>query len=165
MPVTVRPAAAEDAETIAAWLNAGWARAYLSANLRDGTMSPALVRAALRRRDQRWFVAEQDGAPAGLVVFDGIDEADGIANVWYLLGDAAARGRGTMPAALDALLASNPLGLHVATAWIGAPNTASARCLEKAGFRRIGEITGAFNVGGRHNRVLFERVLAPPGRA
>jgi RimJ/RimL family protein N-acetyltransferase len=159
--VGLRAALPEDAERIALWLNAEWARRWLSANLRAGAMNAGLVRAALRRPDQRWFVATDGEAPAGLVVLDQIDTADGLANLWYVLGDAAARGRGTMPAAIDRLCRENPAGLHVVTAWAGAPNAASRRCLEKAGFRVIGRVSGAFAVDGRHDRILFERVLAP----
>jgi len=160
MTPAVRSAEPADAERIAAWLNAEWARAYLSSNLRGGTMTAPLIRAALRRPDQSWHVIERDTDAVGLIVFDQIDRADGIANLWYALGDSAARGRGLMPAALMQILDLNPLRLHVVTAWAGVPNVASQRCLEKAGFRKIGKITGAFAVEGRHDRILFERVLA-----
>ena len=86
--------------------------------------------------------------------------ADGIANLWYVLGDPALRGKGAMSEALRLICAGNPAGLHVLTAWVGAPNRASQRCLEKAGFARIGRIAGAFAVDGRHDRLLYERVLA-----
>ena len=161
MTLAVRAVEPADAERIAAWLNADWARGFLSSNLRAGLMTAPLIRAALRRTDQSWHVAALDEAPVGLIVFDSVDREDGVANLWYTLGEAAARGHGTMPAALDLLLGRNPLGLHVVTAWIGAPNRASQRCLEKAGFRRIGAISGAFVVAGRHDRILFERVLGP----
>jgi RimJ/RimL family protein N-acetyltransferase len=160
MTLSVRQAAPADAECIAAWLNADWARTYLSSNLRGGAMTAALVRAGLRRADQSWHVVERAGRAAGVIVLDSIDREDGIANVWYALGNAAERGKGTMPAALNQLFAENLLRLHVVTAWIGAPNQASRRCLEKAGFRQIGVISGAFKLDGRrHDRVLFERVL------
>jgi RimJ/RimL family protein N-acetyltransferase len=160
MTVTLRAATADDADRVAPWLNADWARRYLSSNLRAGAMTPALIRAGLRRADQGWHIVELDGAPAGLVVLDQIDKADGIANLWYALGDPALQGRGTMSAALRLLCERNPAGLHVLTAWAGAPNIASQRCLEKAGFARIGRISGAFAVDGRHDRLLYERVLA-----
>lgn len=165
MTVALRPATPEDSDRVAAWLNAEWARGFLSANLRAGTMTGALVRAALRRPDQRWFVAEAEGRAAGLVVLDQIDAADGLANLWYVLAEPALRGRGLMPAAIEALCRANPAGLHVVTAWAGAPNRASQRCLEKAGFRPIGRVSGAFAVNGRHDRLLYERVLgrAPGG--
>lgn len=160
MNVTLRAATAEDADRAAPWLNAEWARRYLSSNLRAGGMTPALLRAGLRRGDQSWHVVEVEGVPAGLVVLDQIDKADGIANLWYVLGDPALRGKGAMSEALRLICAGNPAGLHVLTAWVGAPNRASQRCLEKAGFARIGRIAGAFAVDGRHDRLLYERVLA-----
>ena len=155
----VREAGAGDADRIADWLNRPWVRKYLSSNLRGGAMEPGLVRAALRRPDQSWHVVERDGEACGLIVFDTIDRPDGIANIWYALADEGLGGSGLMSDALAELLGRNPLGLAVVTAWIGAPNRASARCLEKAGFRKVGEISSAFNVDGRHNRLIFEMVL------
>lgn len=147
---------------MAGWLDRPATRRYLAANLRAGGMTPALVRAALRRPDQLWSIFEDDtGAPLGLIALDAIDAIDGVANLWYLLGDEARAGQGLTSAALDRFLAANPAGLVTATAWVAAPNTASIRCLEKAGFREIGRVSNGFaGDDGRHDRVLFERRLA-----
>ncbi len=162
MTVSVREMTVDDAETVAGWLNLERVRKYLSSNLRGGTMQPGLVRAALRRPDQHWFVFTVDGEPAGAIVLDTIDETDGLANCWYLLGDERFLGKGHTGTALKAVLDANPAGLHCVTAWCGAPNEASIRCLQSAGFCPVGSYTGAFVVDGkRSDRLLFERVLDP----
>ncbi len=126
-------------------------------------MAAGLVRAAMRRPDQLWALfCDADETPVGLIALDSIDAADGVANIWYVLGDETRGGQGLTSAAIDRFLVANPAGLVTVTAWIGAPNTASIRCIEKAGFREIGRISDAFAVdGARHDRILFERRLAP----
>ncbi|MDJ0948111.1 MAG: GNAT family protein [Alphaproteobacteria bacterium] len=158
----IRRAEPEDAELIADWLNRPAIRRYLASNLRGGDMTAALVRAALRRPDQLWalFCDDRD-APLGLIALDSIDAVDGVANLWYALGDESRAGQGLTSQALDRFLGANPLDLATVTAWVGAPNTASLRCLAKAGFHEIGRVSNAFVVdGARHDRVLFERRLA-----
>ncbi|MGB8273640.1 MAG: GNAT family protein [Alphaproteobacteria bacterium] len=158
--VTVRPAAAEDAETLARWLNDPRVIRYLTSNLRHGGMTPALVRSGLRRADQSWHVIEASRRPVGLIAFDTIDREDGVANMWYLIGEEGALGRGIAAAAIGKLLTANPLRLHAVTAWVGEPNAPSLACLDKAGFRRVGTVAGAFVAEGRRsNRILFEKAL------
>jgi len=158
----MRPARLDDSARIAAWLSEAETRRFLSSPLRDGPIDAALVRAALRRPDQAWFLFGVDDEPAGLVAFDGIDKADGIANIWYVLGEQGLAGRGLTTAALKQILADNPLRLVTATAWVAEPNAASVRCLEKAGFRPVGRVTRAFRDrdGRRYDRLLYEKPMA-----
>ena len=160
----LRAATAEDAALIAGWLNEPTIRRYLSSNLRDGGMTPGLVRAALRRPDQAWYLfLDEHDVPLGLIAFDTIDAADKVANLWFLLGRSERSGRGEASGAIARLLAANPLGLHAATAWVGAPNLASARCLEKAGFQIVGRSRRAFAVEGAiHDRILYDYAWAAP---
>lgn len=160
----VRRAGPEDGDLIAGWLNRPSIRRYLTSNLRAGGMTAALVRAALRRPDQLWALfCGDDDTPLGLIALDGIDGTDGLANIWYVLGVEDRAGEGLTSAALGRFLDANPLGLHCVTAWVAAPNRASVRCLVKAGFAEIGRISGAFAAdGGRHDRLLYERLLGAP---
>ena len=158
---TVRPAEAEDAERITEWLNLRRVRRYLSSNLRHGTMEPGLIRAALRRTDQSWYLISVAGQPVGSIVFDQIDREDGLANVWYLIGEDRYLGHGYASAALRLISDANPVGVHTVTAWVATVNRASIRCLEKAGFEHVGAIRGAFvDEGRRHDRVLFQKIVA-----
>ena len=159
----IRRAHPDDADLIAAWLTQPALTRYLSSNLRTANMTPALVRAALRRRDQIWTLfMDQNKKPLGLIALDQIDPVDSLANLWYLLGQPDRARQGFTSTALRQLLDANPMRLATVTAWVGAPNEASRRCLVKAGFHQIGQITGAFVIDGvRHDRLLFEKVLQP----
>lgn len=159
----IRRADNDDADLIANWLTQPAITRYLSSNLRANAMTPALIRAALRRRDQLWALfMDNDQKPLGLIALDQIDPVDSLANLWYLLGQSAQGRQGLTSAALRQLLDANPMQLATVTAWVGAPNEASRRCLMKAGFRQIGQITGAFVIDGqRHDRLLYEKILQP----
>ncbi len=158
----IRRIVAADAETVAGWLSRPSICRFLTSNLRAGAMTPALVRAVISRPDQMWTVfCDDDDEPIGLIALDSIDREDGVANIWYLLGNEDLAGRGLTSAALERFAAANPMGLVTLMAWIGEPNVASMKCLLRAGFREVGRISNAFFVEGtRHDRVIFERLLA-----
>lgn len=161
----LRRALPEDAGRIAAWLSDPEITRYLTSNLRGGQMTAQLVQMGLRRRDQAWFVfgeGADDSAdpPQGLVAIDSIDSGDGVANLWFVLGDASGRRHGLTSRAIDALCRSNPIGLSVATAWVAEPNVASLKCLARAGFYVVGRIADAVALPeGRCARVLHARRL------
>jgi RimJ/RimL family protein N-acetyltransferase len=159
----LRAARAEDAALIAGWLNEPAIRRYLSSNLRGGAMTAGLIRAALRRPDQAWYLfLDEADDPLGIIAFDTVDTTDKVANLWFALGRSERAGRGDTSGAITRLLGANPLGLHAATAWVGEPNIASARCLEKAGFQIVGRSRRAFAVEGVHDRILYDYVWAAP---
>jgi len=158
----LRRALPEDAERIARWLSDPDITRYLTSNLRGGTMTGQLVQMGLRRRDQAWFVfgEGENAAPLGLVALDSIDAGDGVANLWFVLGEQVVQRRGLTSRAIDALCRDNPLGLTVATAWAAEPNVASLKCLARAGFGEVGRISEAVALPeGRAARVLFARRL------
>lgn len=106
------------------------------------------------------FALPDSSEPAGLIALDSIDTIDGIANLWFLLGNPALSGRGLTSAAIDRFCRLNPVGLHVLTAWIVEGNAASARCMEKAGFEPAGRIRqGVSLAGARRDRILMQRVI------
>jgi len=162
MTVSIRDASTDDAQLIAEWVNAPRVCKFLGSNFRRGTMEPGLIRAALRRPDQHWFVFEVDQSPAGIVVLDQIDKGDGIANCWYAMGDEGFLGKGHTSEAIKLATGQNALELHVLTAWAGEANQASRRCLEKAGFNEAGKVTSSAVIdGSRMDRILYEKVLIP----
>ena len=157
----------EDADLIADWLSVEETRCWLTENLREKPVTAQLVKVALRRPDQAWFLftdpAVGSGAHVGLVALDHIEPSDGVANLWYVLGEKEHAGRGLTTAAIKEFCCSNPLSLRVAMAWAAAPNIASIRCLEKAGFSLIGIVDDAFQLpdGNRCARHLFTCSLHP----
>jgi [ribosomal protein S5]-alanine N-acetyltransferase len=160
----LRRAEFADAPQIASWLSNPKNNRYLASNLRSlSTMNAGLVNAGLRRRDQAWFIFARAGAgsvASGLLAVDSIDEIDGVANLWYVLGDQSHGGTGLTTAAIARFVADNPLNLHSVTAWLGEPNVGSARCLEKVGFKMVGRVAEAFVIDGhRSDRLIFQRLL------
>jgi RimJ/RimL family protein N-acetyltransferase len=152
-----------DAALIARWLGEPDNARYLTSNLRGGGLTPALIQIGLRRKDQAWYLFnpdESDAVPVGLIAVDSIDRIDGIANLWFLLGETRHRRKGLTARAIDEFCRANPLHLSVLTAWAGEPNQGSIACLRRAGFREVGRIPNAFAVSeGRFARILFERQL------
>jgi len=158
----LREARREDAGQISQWLNRPEITHYLSENLRHGGMTPMLVSAGLRRRDQLWmlFASSRDQQPCGLIALDSIEPEDGHANIWFLLGGEALAGQGLTSRSLDLFCRNNPAGLHVLTAWAVETNAASLRCMEKAGFRQVGHIhEGVLIDGVRRDRIIMQRLL------
>lgn len=153
----LRPAESGDADLISAWLGDDRVRRYLSSSIRERVIPRQLIAVALKRQDQSWTLVVVDGNPVGILVFDDFDPFDGIANLWYCLGDLSMRGRHIMPTAIDLLTSLPPLPVQVVSAWVGSNNRASLRCLQRAGFRRVGIIKNAFCVDGVHDRVIFEK--------
>lgn len=163
--IHLRPATAEDCPLIAGWLNDPAINALLSSNLRQGGITAQALTLGLRRRDQLWtvFGASEQAPPQGLIALDSIDTHDRIANLWFVLGGVTDRGKGLTPAAIDAFCRSNPAQLHSVSAWIVDGNTASVRCLEKAGFSHVGRMAEAVRMAdGWRDRILMQRILEQP---
>ena len=157
--ITLRFADKDDAELIANWLANDEVRRYLSSSLRGRTVPSQLIEVTLKRRDQAWNIVLVNGRASGLLVLDDYDAADGVANLWFCLGDLSMRGLHIMPEAIVLLASSPPLAVKVLTAWVGSNNMASLRCLKRADFRLVGRIKNAFRVNGVHDRVIFEKQI------
>ena len=158
----LRPATGDDAPRISAWLCDPQINRYLTSNLRGQGLSPQLLKVALRRQDLAWYVfsAEDNGDPVGLVALDSIDAADGVANLWFVLGDSSRSRSGLTSKAIREFCDDNPLSLAAVTAWAVELNLTSRGCLIKAGFREIGHIENAVGLPeGRYARVLFTRAM------
>jgi len=162
-PVFLRPMDAEDCGDVAMWLADPDIRRFLTSNLRSGGLDAQHLRVGLRRPDQRWFLfADTPNAPVcGLVALDSIDLEDGVANLWFALGDKCLWGKGITNRAIDTLCCNHVTGLHVITAWVIDGNHASLRCLEKSGFKEVGRYHGASVIEGvRKDRILMERLIS-----
>ncbi|QUS39093.1 N-acetyltransferase [Tardiphaga alba] len=154
----LRPAMPDDAPVLSAWLSDPTINRYLTSNLRGIGLSAQLVKIALRRTDQCWYVFTAHDAPIGLVALDSIDNVDGVANLWFLLGDHRFARSGVTSAAIRQFCATNPPELAVAMAWAAAPNIGSHSCLRRAGFAEIGRIENAVSLPeGRFARYLYAR--------
>lgn len=163
----LRRASAEDAAMITAWLNDTDNSRYLAENLRLRQLNGGVVKVALRRSDQAWYIYSsgigEANRPAGLVALDHVERFDGVANLWYVLGEKEFSRQGLTTRAIVEFCELNPLSLNVAVAWSAETNIASVRCLQKAGFNLVGTIPNAFAFtdGLRCARQLFFRPFGP----
>jgi [ribosomal protein S5]-alanine N-acetyltransferase len=92
-----------------------------------------------------------------------IDFADATAMVWYVLGDSAFSKRGIASEAVKQLVRKSfhELKLQSLYAWIMDDNTASARVLQKVGFREAGRIRRATSSNGRQvDRIYFDLIAS-----
>ena len=122
--------------------------------------------ASLGGRDDREYFAIEDGAQhhLGNVWLWAIDRRHRKAEVRIVVGDAAARGRGVGPQAIDAVCrhAVDNLGLHRAYAYVLTINPAARRAFEKARFRVEGLLADdRWNGSGYVDAWLLARLAEP----
>lgn len=157
----------DDARLIAGWLATEANRYWLTENLRWDPVSPQLIKVAIRRPDQAWYLfkdpSKPDGEFVGLIALDHIEPRDGVANLWYVLGDKSRERQGIMTEAIRQFCVANPMDIRVVMAWAAGANIGSLRCLEKSEFSLLGIVDDAFQLpnGKRCARHLFSRRLNP----
>ena len=117
-----------------------------------------LIEVTLKRRDQAWNIVLVNGRATGLLVLDDYDAADGVANLWFCLGDLSMRGLHIMPEAIVMYFfaTSSCKGLN-SMGWL--KQYGLVACLKRANFRLVGRIKNAFRVNGVHDRVIFEKQI------
>jgi RimJ/RimL family protein N-acetyltransferase len=160
----VRTAGNSDLETIAGWL----AEPRIARWLDFGMARPppaAALKYAISQGSQRLFTFApahgRDVAPIGVVGLSGIHPTFRTALLWYALGAPRYAGRGftSMAAAEVVRIGFSQLDLRAIHAWVVIGNQASARILEKIGFRPIGRQRQCHDIDGRlHDRLLFDIV-------
>jgi len=172
--LTLRPAAPDDCGVIADWLSRPELNRWLGSEWRQQDIDPRRIAFALKNRNNRFFVVLMDGDPSGLVAFSELDAGDGLALLWYLLGNERFRGRGIviMAHAVELALdhAFGELGLTTVYAWVHPENLASLHVLERVGFKHAGRLRAATVLDGvRADRLLFDVTRSDwppdPGRA
>ena len=92
-----------------------------------------------------------------------IDLADATAMVWYALGETALSKRGIASEAVKQLIRKSfhELKLESLYARLMEDNAASARVLQKAGFREVGRIRRAVSSSGRQvDRIYFDLIAS-----
>lgn len=137
-------------ETDHAWIHEHWSRP----GIRHGTNQN------VPRTEDEWgrflddavaFLPCVDGEPVGLVWLFGVDETAGHAELGYWIAPGA-RGNGyaTAAARLAVRYAFDERGFHRVQARVFDWNEASARVLEKLGFREEGRLREHYYVDGEH---------------
>lgn len=113
----------------------------------------------------RVFTDESGSTTIGVVGLSDISVTFGTAVLWYVLGDKVFLGRGYTAQAVAKTIdvGFDELRLQSISAWTVDTNLASARILEKNGFKRIGVRRQCHWIDGRfHDRVLFDLVRDDP---
>ena len=162
--IHVRTARDSDLETIAGWLAEPRIAKWLDFGMARPPAAVAL-KYATAQGSQRLFTFApargQEVAPIGVVGLSSIHPTFRTALLWYALGEPRYAGRGlTSMAAVEVVrIGFGELDLRAIHAWVVAGNQASARILEKIGFRPIGRQRQCHDIDGRlHDRLLFDIV-------
>jgi RimJ/RimL family protein N-acetyltransferase len=157
--ISVEPLMPRYFDLAAEWLSDGELNRWLTSEWRGQTVIARMVAVVLRNRHNRLLVVFEDGEACGLVGFSELDETDGVAMIWYLLGRQPRGGKGIMTEAVAAALriAFTDYSLRCVYAWIIDGNQSSRRVLEKNGFSAFGRMRLATKRNGEQvDRVYFD---------
>lgn len=159
--VTIEPLTKPDFDTVATWLSNPTINQWLASGWRGKHVDAKALAIVTMKPFNRLFLARYQGVPCGLIAIGCIDTIDNTGTLWYLLGNPAHSGRGTMTAAVRQVLqmAFNELGLRTVTASIMQGNDSSRRVLEKNGFKEVGILRQGLTFNGQAvDRILFDLV-------
>jgi RimJ/RimL family protein N-acetyltransferase len=157
--ITIEPLLPESYAMAATWLSDPDVNHWLTSEWRGQTVETRMVAGMLRNKRNRLLLVREDGRACGLVGFADLDEADGVAMIWYLLGSGQMGGKGIITAAIGEALrvAFGEYGLHNVYAWIIDGNDRSRRVLLKNGFTEVGRVRLATRLQLRRvDRIYFD---------
>jgi ribosomal-protein-alanine N-acetyltransferase len=152
-----------DLALVAAWLSRNEINRWLTAEWRNRVVSTTVLAIALRNPRNRFFLIRYNGQACGLTALADIDLADATAMIWYLLGDSIFSKKGIASEAVKQLVRKSfqELKLQSLYAWIMEDNIASAKLLQKIGFREVGRIRRAASSNAQQiDRVYFDLIAA-----
>lgn len=165
-PATIEPMTEEHVALAATWLNREDVTKWLDFGRGRQRLPATALTLMLRQDAQRmWLVRDAHRDPVGIVALADISPAFRTAVLWYVVGNADARGRGIATSAVRSVLAQafGPLALHAVQAWVVRGNEASMRVLERNAFRRVGVQRACHILDGvRSDRVLYDRLADDP---
>jgi len=148
---------------VAGWLSRNNINRWLTAEWRNKVASTTVLAIALRNRKNRFFLVRFSGQPCGLIGLAEIDVADATAMMWYLLGESTLSSKGIVSEAVKQVARKSfqELKLQSLYAWVMEDNIASAKVLQKAGFREVGRIRqAARSNSGQVDRIYFDMIAA-----
>src|SRR5437879_2075325 len=133
--ITIEKLQPDDLGLVAMWLSKKEINRWLTAEWRNRVVSTTVLAIALRNPKNRFFLVRSNGEACGLAGLADIDLADGIAMVWYFLGESAFSKRGIASEALKQLVRKSfqELKLQSLYAWTMEDNAASAKLLHNVG--------------------------------
>jgi RimJ/RimL family protein N-acetyltransferase len=167
--VSIRPCAATDLDTVAAWLSRPDTNRWLFSQFRGQVVDARMLKPMTVGGRNRLYIVLAKASPCGIVGLSSIDAVDLSAMIWYALGDRSLGGRGIMSQAVAAVtrLAFTDLRLRSLHATAMAANESSIRLLDRIGYRRAGVFRQSMRLGSEFvDGMLFDAVpndFLPPG--
>jgi len=139
------------------WLGDSNITKWLTSTLRLGKYLRIIHEQLILERKNKCFFINTGEKPIGLAGFHNIDRMDKRAEIWFLIGSNADRGKNyaTQAVALLKKIAKNDLKLVSLYALVAKPNTAAIRVLEKNGFEYVGAFRKAFFLDGAYTDFLI----------
>lgn len=139
------------------WLEDSEITKWLTSALRFGKYLRIIHEQLILERKNRYFFINDNDKPIGLAGFHNIDRVDKRAEIWFLIGSNADRGKDHATQAVTLLkeIAKNDLKLVSLYALVAKTNTASIRVLEKNGFVYVGAFRKAFFLDGAYTDFLI----------
>jgi RimJ/RimL family protein N-acetyltransferase len=143
--ILLKPVSIKDAEAIARWYNNPENVKYMSTLVRCNQHTKASVEKELKESDpdyERLFMIFEEGnpKPIGHAGIDDLDLNDRRGEVFFIIGETSAQGKGYGKLAMKDLLwiAFRELRLNSVFATAAVENKPSIAILERLGFKRIG---------------------------
>jgi RimJ/RimL family protein N-acetyltransferase len=146
-------------DLVAAWLSNPEINRWLTAEWRGKNVTGVVIAMMIRNKKNRVFLVRWNGEPVALTALADIDSADATAMVWYLMGNPAFSGRGIVSSSVTQMARKcfQELKLESLYGWVMEDNLASAKVLQKAGFREAGRLRRAASSNGRQlDRIYFD---------
>ncbi len=165
LSVEISPLDRHDFEVVASWLSDVSITRWLTSELRGGNITPSVVAIMVRKATNRLWMVRANGDRCGLVALSDVDRVDGVAMLWYLLGDRSFAGRGVTTTAVGLAVQEvfESEGLETIYAWIIAGNEGSRAVLKRNGFEEAGRLRSAAVLDGvRVDRIYFDLVKPSP---
>jgi [ribosomal protein S5]-alanine N-acetyltransferase len=161
--ITIEDLQVKDLSLVAKWLSRDKINRWLTAEWRNRVAHTTVLAIALRNRKNRFFLVRCNGEACGLTALADIDVADATAMIWYVLGEPRFARNGIASEAVKQLVRKSfqELKLQSLYAWIMEDNVASAKLLNKVGFREVGRIRQAASSNGQQvDRIYFDLIAA-----
>lgn len=160
METSLEPLAPEHYSLVAQWISDPRTNRWLYSEWREGDVDERTIAiVVMNHKKNRLYLIRHQQAAVGVAAISQISPVDRHGVIWYLVGEAAATGRGVASRAIALLVerAVTELDLHSLEASVLEGNLASERVLLKNRFQRVGVLHQAAFIGGHPvDRSLFE---------
>jgi len=163
MEVSLEQLTSEHYSLVAQWISDPKTNRWLYSEWREGNVDERTIAiVAMNHKKNRLYLIRYQQTAVGVAAISQISPVDRHGVIWYLVGEAAAIGRGVASRAVALLVerAFTELDLHSLEASVLDDNLASERVLLKNQFVRVGVLhQSAFVSGQPVDRTVFELTM------